>query len=38
LIPSFGIQGASVSMTVSAGIMLAIALWYIHRIRASTQQ
>ena len=38
LIPSFGIQGASVSMTVSAGIMLAIALWYIHRIQASTQQ
>jgi O-antigen/teichoic acid export membrane protein len=33
LIPSFGIEGASVSMSVSAGIMLAIVLFYIHRYR-----
>lgn len=33
LIPSFGIEGASVSMTVSAGIMLAIVLFYIYRYR-----
>jgi len=37
LIPSLGIQGASISMTVSAGIMLTIVLLYIqrHRLPAS---
>jgi len=33
LIPSLGIQGASISMTVSAGIMLTIVLLYIQRHR-----
>jgi O-antigen/teichoic acid export membrane protein len=33
LIPSLGIQGASISMTVSAGIMLTIVLSYIYRHR-----
>jgi O-antigen/teichoic acid export membrane protein len=31
LIPSFGIQGASLSMTLSAAIMLAMVLFYIYR-------
>jgi O-antigen/teichoic acid export membrane protein len=33
LIPSLGIQGASISMTVSAGIMLTIVLLYVQRHR-----
>jgi O-antigen/teichoic acid export membrane protein len=33
LIPSLGIQGASISMTVSAGIMLTIVLSYIYKHR-----